>query len=658
MSRTANIVNVTYAQTGSSIHTDELGMREMQRRVYAEREAQHLLIKAPPASGKSRALMFVALDKLYHQGRKKVIVSVPERSIGASFGDTDLTSHGFFADWEIKPQHNLTTPGSSQGKVSAFIDFLHGPDATLVCTHATLRFAFEKLAPEDFNGTVLAIDEFHHVSADVGSSRLGALLREVMAGSDTHIIAMTGSYFRGDSVPVLSHEDEAKFTPVTFNYYDQLNGYQHLKSLGIGHHFYQGRYTEAIGEVLDLDQKTILHIPSVNSGESTKDKIEEVGFIIDAIGEVTDTEADTGIILIRRKDTGQTLRVADLVDDSDQKKRAATLHYLATVASKERDAADIIIALGMAKEGFDWPFAEHALTVGYRASLTEIIQIIGRVTRDSPGKTHAQFTNLIAEPDAERDEVRLSVNNMLKAITASLLMEQVLAQNFEFKAKRPGDEAPAPGTISIKGFREPSSERVQQIVETDLNDLKANILQDDTFARAAAGHVDPETTNKVLIPKIIRDRYPDLDETQVEELRQQVVVDSVIKNGEVREVGDQRFLKMASKFVNIDEISINLIDSVNPFQRAFEVMSRSINPAVLRIVEDAIAATRLEISDEEAMAVFPKIQQWVKVHGGRPDRRSEDPTEKYYAEVLLHLQRLKQRYQAQRQAAAEPKEDS
>ena len=123
--------------------------------------------------------------------------------------------------------------------------------------------------------------------------------------------------------------------------------------------------------------------------------------------------------------------MADLVDDTDQKKRADTLHYLSTVASKDRDAVDVILALGMAKEGFDWPFAEHALTVGYRASLTEVIQIIGRVTRDCPGKEHAQFTNLIAEPDASQSEVKVSVNNMLKAITASLLMEQVLAQNFD-----------------------------------------------------------------------------------------------------------------------------------------------------------------------------------------------------------------------------------
>ncbi|WP_439248129.1 DEAD/DEAH box helicase [Micrococcus luteus] len=642
-----NIVDVTYAQTGASVNTDAMGMREMQQRAFAKRDAQHLLIKAPPASGKSRALMFIALDKLYNQGRKKVIVAVPERSIGGSFASTSLTKFGFFADWEVKPEHNLCDPGSSQGKVGAFIDFLHGPDAVLVCTHATLRFAFEKLAPDAFTDTVLAIDEFHHVSADTESSRLGALLREVMNGSDVHIVAMTGSYFRGDSVPVLSAEDEARFTPVTFNYYDQLNGYEHLHSLGIGHHFYQGRYTDAISEVLDLDKKTILHIPNVNSGESTKDKIEEVGFIIDSIGHVESTDSDTGIITIRRADTGAMLRLADLVDDTDQKKRADTLHYLSTVASKDRGAVDVILALGMAKEGFDWPYAEHALTVGYRASLTEVIQIIGRVTRDSPGKDHAQFTNLIAEPDASQAEVKVSVNNMLKAITASLLMEQVLAQNFEFKTKRTGDDGGTPpGVIKIKGFKEPSSPRVKQIVETDLNDLKATILQDDTFAKAAAGSVDPETTNKVLIPKIIRERYPDLNEEQVEELRQQVVVDSVIKNGEVRQVGDKRFIRMSEKFVNIDDININLIDSVNPFQRAFEVISKSVTPSVLRIISDAITATRVEITEEEALSAWPKIQQWAKVNGRKPNVRADEPTEKRFAEILLFLQKKKQERQA------------
>ena len=295
----------------------------------------------------------------------------------------------------------------------------------------------------------------------------------------------------------------------------------------------------------------------------------------------------------------------------------------------------------MAKEGFDWPWCEHALTIGYRGSLTEIIQIIGRATRDSPNKTHAQFTNLIAQPDAADDEVKVAVNNMLKAITASLLMEQVLAPNFNFKTKRSDDdERPKAGDLHIKGFKEPSSLRVRDIVESDLNDLKAQILQDQTMLKAMPGNIDPEVMNKVLIPKIIRERYPDLDEAQIEEVRQQVVTDSVIKNGEIKEVGDKKFVLMAGKFVNINELSIDLIDQVNPFQKAFEILSKSVTKQVLKVIQDAIDTTRISISGDEAKILWPKINEFVKGHGGqRPDIRSSDPLERRMAEALLYIQR-------------------
>lgn len=62
-----NLISVTYAQSGASIQTGEYGMRDMQAKAYQSRDAQYLLLKAPPASGKSRALMFIALDKLHNQ---------------------------------------------------------------------------------------------------------------------------------------------------------------------------------------------------------------------------------------------------------------------------------------------------------------------------------------------------------------------------------------------------------------------------------------------------------------------------------------------------------------------------------------------------------------------------------------------------------------
>lgn len=636
-----NLVEVAYEQTGRSTATDTSGMREMQAKAFAERNERYLLLKAPPASGKSRALMFISLDKLFNQGRSKVIVAVPERSIGSSFAATKLTDHGFFADWTLEDRNNLCAPGAEAGKVNAFKRFMDCSDTTLLCTHATLRFAFEAVDTDRFNDVVLSIDEFHHVSASE-ANRLGQLVRTVMAQTDAHIIAMTGSYFRGDAIPVLEHEDEARFRKVTYNYYEQLNGYTYLKSLGIGYHFYQGKYTEAVHEVLDADRKTILHIPSVQSGESTKDKLREVDEIIDAVGVVDHQDLSTGVIHVRRHDNGRMIKVADLVND-DERERRKIVEYLRRMDGL--DDMDLIIALGMAKEGFDWPYCEHALTVGYRGSLTELIQIIGRATRDSSNKTHSQFTNLIAQPDAGDEEVRVAVNNMLKAITASLLMEQVVAPNFSFRSKTTEGDPSAPGELRIEGFKEPSTDRVRAIISDDLNDLKAQILQDQAMLKAMPGNVDPEVMNKVLIPKIIRTRYPDISEGEVEEVRQHVVTDAVVKNGEVKTVGDKRFVLMAGKFVNVDELHIDLIDTVNPFQRAFEILSKSVTQQVLRTIQEAIDTTRIDISEEEALLLWPKINAFARARGEPPSVRASDPLERRMGEAVLFLQQQRRAQQ-------------
>jgi superfamily II DNA or RNA helicase len=638
--KTIQVAEATYAQTGQSTKLNELGMREMQAKAFEKKGAQYLLLKAPPASGKSRALMFLALDKLTNQGIKKVIVAVPEKSIGGSFSETNLTQGGFFADWTPNDNYNLCTPGldNAKGKVEAFKNFMDNDEKILICTHATLRFACEQIEDTKFNDILIAIDEFHHVSADKESSILGRVLHGIMTNSNAHIIAMTGSYFRGDGVAVLMPQDEAKFQKVTYNYYQQLNGYTYLKTLGIGYHFYQGKYTSAIAEVLDTNKKTILHIPNVNSGESTKDKLNEVDLILDIIGEVDHQDHETGVIYVKRDGDGKMLKVANLVDDSVDRDKIS--NYLRTM--KKEEDMDIIIALGMAKEGFDWPYCEHALTVGYRSSLTEIIQIIGRCTRDSANKTHAQFTNLIAQPDAKDGEVKVSVNNMLKAITCSLLMEQVMAPHYNFKPRFPNDDTTfTPGEIKVKGFKAPSTDRVREIIESDINDLKASILQDDQMIKALPGNVDPEVINKVMIPKIIQMKYPDLTDLEVEEVRQHVVVDSVIKNGEIKEVGDKKFVRMAGQFVNIDDLNIDLIDSINPFQEAFEILSKAVTSSILKVIQDTIDSSRIEMTPEEVKILWPKAKEFTIQTGRKPEISSSDPLEKRLAEAVLYLKKLK-----------------
>ena len=187
-----------------------------------------------------------------------------------------------------------------------------------MCTHATFRFAVDDLGVEAFNGRLIAVDEFHHVSSNP-DNRLGSQLGQFMTRDKVHIVAMTGSYFRGDAEAVLAPQDETRFETVTYTYYEQLNGYEYLKSLDIGYFFYTGRYLDAIMKVLDPSLKTIVHIPNVNSRESLKDKHREVEEIMDALGTWKGVDPVTGFHLIELPADrgGNIIKVADLVDDGD-----------------------------------------------------------------------------------------------------------------------------------------------------------------------------------------------------------------------------------------------------------------------------------------------------------------------------------------------------
>lgn len=648
-----NLVDFQYEHTGASSNTDALGMREMQAMVYAQRDRQHLLVKAPPASGKSRAMMFVALDKLAHQGIRKVIVAVPQKNIGRSFNNTELKKYGFFCDWIILPEYDLCNSEVTEArKAERFKKFLDDPEAkTLVCTHATLLSAMQTVEDAELNDLFFGIDEFHHGSADEGS-RLGDLIRRLLNNTSAHILAMTGSYFRGDSVPVMRPEDEAKFSPaITYTYYQQLNGYRYLKSLGIGYQFFQGKYISAIPETLDLGRKTIIHIPSVNSHTTYANKYDQVDDIIKCIGKVVDIDREHFLYTVETAD-GKRLKVANLVEDNEEM-RSALQRYLKDMHS--RDALDILIALGTAKEGFDWEWCECCLTIGIRASLTEVVQIIGRCTRDCEGKEHAQFINLIPSPDAERDDVAMAVNDMIKAISVSLLMEQVMAPKWTYRTKpEPSGESGDGGngektkktndhTLEIIGFDEPS-EKVRAIVESDITELKATLYSHGIIKQAIAQSQLAETITQSLIPKIIEEKYPrdkyDLTDEEIEQLRQQVVVSLATQGCKItQDDAGNKFINLAGHFVNLDKLSINLIDSINPFQRAYEILSKSLTPKVFAAVQTAIEKSREDMTKEEAILLYHKWKD--ECDGAIPSFNDPDPLRRRMAVAIDYLRKLK-----------------
>jgi hypothetical protein len=677
------MVNVSYGTSGAT--TNAFGQRPMQARAFAARAAQYILLKAPPAAGKSRALMFVALDKMRHQGLDKTIVCVPETSIGGSFRSTNLTRDGFEADWEVEDKWNLCLTGddASSAKVRTFEAFMESDARVLVCTHATFRFGYDAVVAKAgigaFDNCFIAIDEFHHVSAS-DHNRLGVILRELMVRDECHLMAMTGSYFRGDSDPVLRPEDEERFAKVTYSYYEQLESYAHLKALGINYEFYKGRYTNGLDGVLEPSRKTIIHIPHRGSSEAFDDKFNEVGRIIDLIGTIEARDPETGFDLVRRPN-GQIVKVADLVDDGPGRDivKAALSREIKGPDGKrddkaDRDKVDIIIALGMAKEGFDWVWCEHALTIGYRSSLTEIVQIIGRATRDAPGKPRALFTNLVAEPGVVTD----AVNDMLKAISGSLLMEQVLAPNFKFYRREDGDIRDPISTdgegnvvIGIKGLIEPPTDRAKAICEHDMHDLMAAACQ-EIDRRVLAPDTAPEVATQMLLTDIIERKYENLSDEEAESVRQhlaaqmnlvtlarneagnrvregQTPFDGFLKDAGGADAGDDEelpsapntLLEMVKRFINVRDIDIELIDSVNCFQERFEVASKSLDAQILANVQTALVASRVSMTADEARTLWPRITSFRAKEGREPNPHAADDLERRLAEGLAWIRNEK-----------------
>lgn len=676
------MLNVTYGK--STAKTNALGQRPMQARTYEARAAQFLLLKAPPAAGKSRALMFVALDKMQHQGLAKTIVCVPETSIGGSFRSTELARDGFEADWEVDDRWNLCLTGedADKQKVKAFAAFMNSDAKVLVCTHATFRFGFDdvvrNIGIEAFDNCFIAIDEFHHVSAS-DNNRLGVILRSLITRAKCHVMAMTGSYFRGDADPVLRAEDEDRFTKITYSYYEQLEGYEFLKALGINYEFYKGKYINGLPGVLNSDLKTIVHIPHRGASEAFDDKYNELGKIIDFLGEHEGRDPETGFDLVRRSD-GRLLKVADLVDDGPGRDivKASLTREIKGPDGRRDDAADrakvdIIIALGMAKEGFDWVWCEHALTIGYRSSLTEIVQIIGRATRDAPGKPKALFTNLVAEPGVETGIVTDAVNDMLKAISGSLLMEQVLAPNFKFYRREDGDVRAPIGTdsegnvtIGIRGLIEPPTDRAREICEKDMQDLMATAYQ-EMDRRVLAPDTAPEVATQMVLSDIIERRYETLNPEETESIRQHLAaqmnvltlarkeaertfaegqsplngasarLESDVSDEEGLGTAPNTLLEMVRKFINVRDIDVELIDSVNTFQERFEVASKSLNAELLAHVQSAMVALRINMTGDEARTLWPRIKAFRVAEGREPNVHSADPLEKRMAEAQAWL---------------------
>ena len=411
------------------------------------KDAPFMILNAPMGSGKSWLMCLLSAYKLKADSSLRGIIAVPQTIIAPGFADAKLQMpDGEKIHWSI--HNNLCKEQAAKSTVKTMIKWLEGNSSTylgdrvLLCTHAALVTVHKKLKEQGrlelLNNLLLWIDEAHHVKNNAIEDFEGAVisngLGELVAyflngyGKNMQLGLTTASFFRGDRGSLLTDEMELKFQRFNLPYDQYLQSMTHLKSFSFDFLITNYDYINAIHQLVQSRKgKDIIYIPHPVSRYSTGDKIKEADSIVDKYSNIhggTITHTAEGLIVLSQADN--QFIMLDLVNEN---RRAQKKNFLNNpILKNEREALDVILALGMFKEGANWIWADRSIIVGARSSLVDVIQMIGRLFRDAEGKSHVEVIQLLQFSLDQHDEekFRENLNNYLKAIFASLILEDIL----------------------------------------------------------------------------------------------------------------------------------------------------------------------------------------------------------------------------------------
>ncbi len=436
-----------HSLTTQSTDSAAFSMRDWQQAAFNEfKDASYMILEAPMGSGKSWLMCLLSAYKLRRDNSLKCIISVPQTIIAPGFAKAELPlPDGEQVHWN--PRHNLCYGAVKKSNVQYVINWLAGSyetlnDRVLLCTHATLVKVYKEILRSNrldlLANMLLWVDEAHHIkntessipSVEGTSNEIGNLISHFLGlnANNIKIGLTTATFIRGDRCSLLTEEMEAKFTRYGLPFDVYFESMEHLKSFSFDFILCGPNYTKAIG-LLALERicKDIVYIPHPISRHSLGDKSQDVQDIINEYhlvhkGEIV--EEASGLISLKQE--AGRFRILDLVD-SDRVQRSKKKSILNENSFKEdREFLHAILAIGMFKEGANWIWADRSIIVGPRNSLVDVIQMIGRLFRDAPGKETVQVVQLLPfYLDQEKEEFCENLDNYLKTIYATLILEDI-----------------------------------------------------------------------------------------------------------------------------------------------------------------------------------------------------------------------------------------
>lgn len=590
--------NVTWESTvekNTNLNCDFFEMRDWQVHAFEQLQAApFMILNAPMGSGKSWLMCVLSAFKIKQDGLRSIIV-VPQTIIGSGFIKANvLLPDGEKLQWEIK--NNLCVDDFSKGTVNFFIQWLESvptnfSESSILCTHATLVQAYKKLKAEDrlhlFKNILLWIDEAHHIKnvaienldGAVSNNGIGELVAYLLDNHNENIQLglTTASFFRGDKASLLTDRMEEKFKRFNLPYDEYLRSMKHLESFSFDFVLTGHNYVKGIEQIIKSRKgKDIIYIPHRTASHSTGQKYQEVRNIIEAYGEISHQTED-GITIVQGQ-SGE-LKILDLVSEEYRQQKKNYLNN--PVLKKDPAALDVIIALGMFKEGADWPYADRCIIVGTRSSLLDVFQMIGRPFRDAENKKHVELIQLLpfSLDQQDDDSFRENLNNYLKAIYASLILENILNPVKIKSIQNVTKEA------AIDGEQD-QEHKIDWLGVTLPDDTKQQLLLEEVGARIVdiAGQNSDTISNTMLydeynkiVPSIL-ENYGIIEHK--EEVSKQIW-GTLVRRG------------MQMQGISVENIDFNIIQDMHPLGFLLRYTSGICNINTFEKLREAIALSKI-----------------------------------------------------------------
>ena len=614
------LFNLTFSGSGEITTSDQPDdfrkPRGWQEKAFRHLMDEHLIVvNAPMGSGKSWLMCLLSSYKMQNEKALKCIIGVPQTIIAPGFTNEKIQiPDGEEVHW--MPEHNLCLKEPNEGTVAYTIKWLETIservcERALLCTHATLVKVYKKLKTTGrrdlLSNLLLWVDEAHHITIGGNgiSNGIGEVVEYLANNSDlsSQVGLTTATYFRGDRQPVLTEVLKEKFKKYELPYDTYLEGMEHLESFSYDFVLCGPDYTDGVKKIIQTRRgKDIVYIPHPISNHSTGNKRKEVDSIIASYqdvygGELTHTSE--GISLLNN--TVEDFRILDLVNEE---RRPEQKKFIASNAMKERDSLDAIIALGMFQEGANWIHADRCIIVGTRASLVNILQMLGRLLRDAKGKKHVEVIQLLPfSLDQQSNDFCDNLNDFIKTLFVSLLLEDVLK----------------PVTINLPVGDKKEQEPTERTIPHRLSEL----LPDASLWQALVGEsarciLDATDVNASDGTRILP-QYEDYKE-KILPVFEEFGIEDDKKDAVARKLWKmhtRRSIVMCG--VNVENIDFNIVENTHPLDWMLRSTTRACGIDTFQKLRNAIQTSREPLTID---LITDWIGQYIEKHRKQPNRNS------------------------------------